>query len=253
MEEIRNTVRCFPNRPMGCFGTSPHSTNRTKTIVLLIVLLVLLSHSTKKSFSQDTSQFFGVETIVRDVKTRFKLSRSEVRDLIPSIKEENQNVILIYNHYSPDEPGSLPALWRDVIDFRIDFEARVRPAFTKRQKAALRQARTELERRILNLAFQDCVGFLGEFLDLGRLEFEGVERVLSFDFKRKHQAILKHLSNTSLLETEIKKVNDDTEQMLGRILSSRQMRLFRALSASGDSVASLLAEQRSISFPARSV
>jgi hypothetical protein len=88
------------------------------------------------------------------------------------------NVVSIYVRFGGAEPEYSPMLWREIVERRLDFETRVKNKLTKRQKAALRTARTELEQRILSYLVEDYISFLARFFELNSLEFEEIGKFL---------------------------------------------------------------------------
>jgi len=216
-------------------GISPCRLNVLKSLLILSILLFIPA----ESYPQD-SESFGVKSIINEVKRKFRLNAQDLRRLVPLIKKENKNVILIYLRFDGDEPDYSAALWDEIIEQRTAFEARLDVDFTNRQKAALRAARTELERRVIGFVVEDYVTFLDKFLELNGLEFEVIDRLLNLEYKKKHQLVVRYLSDPPFLEAELQKLSEKTAYWMEKILSREQWRLYRSLSTENETVVASL-------------
>jgi hypothetical protein len=204
----------------------------------LILILFLLP---RESYPQ-RNEVFGVTNLINDVKKRFKLSALDVKSIKPLINEENKNVLQIYVRFSGDEPEYSRRVWREMIERRRDFEAGIRPDLTKRQRAALRAARTGMERRILNYLVDDYVSFLARFLDLNEWEFEDVQDLFESESKRTYQVMTDYLSDPGLLQMEIERITEETDSRMQKILTGEKWRDYRTLGQPDAPVAFFLSE-----------
>jgi hypothetical protein len=205
-----------------------HFSARVSALKIIIVLFVLLFIPTN-SHPQD-SEFFGVGTIIKNVKKRYKLNAAEVRRISPLIERENKNVVMIYARFGGREPEYSPALWREIIERRLDFESRIKSELTKRQIAPLRMARTKLEQRILDFLVHDYMSVLSRSLELDGVEYDLIRQLLYTESDRKHQLITKHLSSLAFLGRKLDLISAETERRLEKMLTREQLRTYRSLS-----------------------
>ena len=180
--------------------------------------------------------FFSVSSIMRDVKSQFKLNRGDVLRLGPMIENENFDVLMIYVRFGGDEPEYSRAIWRDVISRRTEFEGRLDPKLTNTQRSALRSARTALERRVLEFLIQDYLFFVSNVLQLDGLELEAIEHLFNKEIERKHKLVFNNLKRNSFLQAELEKANLETESWLARILTPEQLRIYRSISLQEDNL-----------------
>ena len=216
-----NAVMCI--RCYRFAGSMPTRVLMNSALVMLALLLTQI-----QCYPQN-SEFFDVRSIMRDIKVRYELSPADIHRLGPVIEKENQDVLVIYSRFDGYEDEYPINLWREIIRRRSDFETRIIAGFNPRQKAALRTARTALERRILSFLLEDYVNFLGDFLGLDSLQIEATGNVLSSESKRKHQMITRSNGNPALLQTQLDKLAKDTDIVIRIILSPEQYRLYRSL------------------------
>jgi hypothetical protein len=202
---------------------------RESAVRILVVLIVLLVVQPVLLYAQST-EFFNVNTIINDVQKQFKLNSKELHSLKPLVVQENEDVIQIYLRFSLKEPEYLSEIWQVLINRRVDFETRLKAKLTKRQKAALRAARTTLEERILGFLADDYAMFLGDSLELDELELEAVQLVISAEYESKHELIVKYVSRPDFLQTQLEKNDAESESKLKMIFSPRQFRDYQLLS-----------------------
>jgi hypothetical protein len=205
---------------------------RPSLIPFLLVLLIFVagtSHAQK-------ADFFNVSSIMRDVKSEFKLNRGDVRRLGPMIENENFDVLMIYVRFGGAEPEYSRAIWRDVISRRTEFESRLDPKLTTTQRSALRSARTALERRVLEFLIQDYLSLVSSILGLDGLELEAMEHLFDKEIQRKHRLVFNNLRKTSFLQSELEKVSLETESWLAKILTPEQLRIYRSIALAEDNL-----------------
>lgn len=203
-----------------------------------IFLLLLLFILPQKAYFQKSNNVFAVSRVISDVKKRYKLNSQDVTKIKPLINRENNDIIQLYARFSTEEPEYSHRLWQEMIVQRRDFETR-KVILTKRQKVALRAARTGMEKRLLNYLVGDYVNFLGQLLNLGEFEFNDVQDIFETDKDKKYGLATNYLFNSVLLQKELEIVSEETERAMRKILSNEQWRDYRSLSGPDDSVASL--------------
>jgi hypothetical protein len=121
-------------------------------------------------------------------------------------------------------------LWRDIADQRVAFEARIATKLTQRQAIAVRSARASLERRVIGRVLDDFTeGLIGE-LELDDLQTEAVTHIFRKDSDSKLDLIVRYNRRPEILDRELDRTTRETENLLSKILSPEQMRLYRSLS-----------------------
>ena len=189
-------------------------------------------------FAQDArpQQFFDVKSVIQDVQKRFSLNSTDLRHIGPLIQQDNADLLVLYARFGGTEPEYSPALWRRVIDQRLDFENRTAAKLTNRQASAVRAARGSLETRILTRIVEDYVDFLVVYLELEALEREAIEHLLQKERITKHELVMKYMREPVRLEKELETVTDRTDYWLAKILSAEQLRLYRSLYEPGPTI-----------------
>lgn len=196
--------------------------------IFVIALLVLLFLQIS-AYGQN-SEFFEVKSIIRDVKLRFELSPADIKRLDPLIKQENQEVLAIYSRFDGNEEGYPVDLWREMILSRRDFESRITSGFKPRERAALRTARTALERRVLSYLVDDFINFLADILELDNLQLEAVGKFMTRECGRKHLLIARSLSKPTLLDIQLSNLANETDTAMKIVLTPEQYRIYRTVS-----------------------
>ena len=199
------------------------------------VAAILLLAAPANVSAQD-GDFFNVSTIMRDVKSQYKLNRTDLRRIAPLVENENFDVLMIYVRFGGNEPDYSRAVWHDVVSRRTDFEARLDGKLTARQRSALRSARTALERRVLEFLIDDYLFFVSDILELDGLELEAVEHLFNKEIRKKHTLILKNLRWPALLQLELEKAGTETDTWLTRILTPEQIRIYRSVAVPRDNL-----------------
>jgi len=202
-------------------------------IALLILGILYSPHCL-----QAQESVFEVKSVIRDVRLRFKLNPADLRCLTPLIKKENNDVLLIYARFGGDEPDYTPELWKQLATKRAEFEGRMDEPLSKRQRSALRSARSALERRILTFIVGDFINFLGKYLDLDALQFDGVSHFYYLDSHNKYDLMLRGFRDPYLLQMAVAEVSKRTESWMERILTPDRLRVFRLLLANNDDLVS---------------
>lgn len=198
---------------------------------LLLVILV-----PQPVYLQDKDDF-GINKLISDVKKRFKLTSRDVSSIRPFLNNENKNVLSIYARFSGDEPEYSDRLWQQIVERRREFESDSRPKLIQRQKAALREARTRMERRILTYLIEDYVDFLGHVLNLDEWEFNDVEDLLVSESNQRCRLIKSHWTDPVLLQAEMEKISRETEAKMQKLLSAEQWRDYRSLTKPAEQIA----------------
>ncbi|GEM_PF-3594927 len=204
----------------------------SKLIVILYILLIIPTDA----FSQGYS-VFNIQTLIKEEKLKYNLTRNDIKLLLPLIKRENYEILNIYTRFGDSEIGYSEILWDFIILRRCEFETRIKGKLTKRQEAALRSVRTEMEEQILNLLVGDFINYLGDYLELDHFQFDRIGYLLYQEYKRKHQAVIRKLSNITLLQNEFERINVESKSEFGKILSPGQLRLYLTLSAKDEFIA----------------
>ena len=202
---------------------------RTSILIALTLVVPAISHAQK-------GDFFNVSSIMREVKNQFKLNRTDLRRLGPLVENENFDVLMIYVRFGGNEPEYSRAIWNDVTTRRSDFERRLERSLTVRQRSALRTARTALERRVLEFLIDDYVFFVSDILELDGLELEAIEHLFDKEIRQKHKLVLKNLKEPTRLQFELEKVSLETETWIAKILTPEQLRIYRTLALTEDSL-----------------
>jgi hypothetical protein len=218
-----HSATCFRRWTAACRRIELYAANFA--IVLLSVLLL------QTNFYGQNNEFFEIKSIIRDVKLRFELSPADLHRLGPLIQKENQEVLVIYSRFDGNEEGYPVDLWREVIRRRNDFESRINTGFKPREQAALRTARTALERRVLSYLVDDYINFLADVLELDNLQLEAVGKYLTRESSRKHLMIVKALSRPALLQAQLDIVAKETDRVMEIVLTHEQYRIYQTLSA----------------------
>ena len=207
--------------------------SRAARLLQIPIVLILLMLAPGMLHAQK-GDFFSVSTIMRDVKSQYKLNRGDVRRLGPLIENENFDVLMIYVRFGGNEPEYSRAIWRDLISRRTDFENRLDPKLTAVQRSALRSARTAMERRVLDSLIQDYLFFVSNILELDGLEAEAIVHLFEKEVMRKHKLVLSGLKQTSRLRTDLEKISLETESWLTKILTPEQLRMYRSITTPED-------------------
>ena len=214
--------------PTSFFNTHAES-NQGIARWLMVLIFLPIAFLTPCPSSAQNNHLFAVNPIIRDVRAQLKLNIQDVRLVAPLIEQENRDVLLIYARFDSDEPEYSPALWKEVVNRRLDFESRSGSNLTNRQKAALRIARTALERRVLGILVDDYIYFLVDILELTDLQTEGIDYLLKIDCRKKHRSIINHYMSPAFLEAEIKLIEKETDSKMSDILSPAQLRIYHSL------------------------
>lgn len=190
------------------------------------------------SLAQDAhpQQFFDVKSVIQDVQKRFSLNSTDLQHIGPLIQKDNADLLVVYERFGGSDPEYSAALWRRVVDQRMDFENRTAAKLTNRQASAVRVARRSLETRILTRIVEDYVDFLVVYLELEALEREAIEHLLQKERTTKHALVMKYMQEPVRLEKELEVVSDRTEYWLGKILSQEQRRLYDSLYEAGPTI-----------------
>jgi len=183
------------------------------------------------------NELFDTQRITSDIKRRFHLSSSDVKQIEPVIAQENKKVAKIYVRFCGDEPEYSSRVWRQIVDDRMSFESSLSSSLTMKQKEALRSARAKMEKRIVDYLVVDYVTFLSQLLELSDFEFSDVNDIFESESEKKRRLITDHLGNPGLLAREIERVTDETEFRLKSVLSPEQWRQYNELESTQDLVA----------------
>jgi len=183
------------------------------------------------------NELFDTQRITSDIKRRFHLSSSDVKQIEPVIAQENKKVAKIYVRFCGDEPEYSSRVWRQIVDDRMSFESSLSSSLTIKQKEALRSARAKMEKRIVDYLVVDYVTFLSQLLELSDFEFSDVNDIFESESEKKRRLITDHLGNPGLLAREIERVTDETEFRLKSVLSPEQWRQYNELESTQDLVA----------------
>jgi len=203
-----------------------------KLIVVLFILLIIPADA----FSQGSS-VLNVQSVIKAVKLKYRLTVKDINLLLPLIKQENFEILNIYARLSETENGYSPVLWNDIIVSRCEFETRIKGKLTRRQELVLRTVRADMEEQILNILVDEYIEFLGGYLEFDRFELQRIGNLFDQECKRKHQLIIRKLANITLLQIEIEKINGETKAEIQKILSPTQFRMYLLLSTQDEFIA----------------
>ncbi len=223
----RGSLAHCAERLLGRLQYRAGSLQLTSFVLALMLVVPAIVHAQK-------GDFFSVSSILRDVKSQFKLSRTDLRRLGPLVENENFDVLMIYVRFGGNEPEYSRAIWSDMTTRRADFEKRLERSLTVRQRSALRSARTALERRVLEFLIDDYVFFVSDILELDGLELEAIEHLFDKEIGQKHKLLLKNLKEPTRLQFELEKVSLETERWIAKILTPEQIRIYRSLTLAED-------------------
>jgi len=201
------------------------------SIAFLFLILFITNHIAYSQF-----ELADLSSVVRDVKIRYNLTKTDVRRIRPMIERENEDVILIYTRYEGSTPGYSATLWREMIRRRNGFEARLNIDLTARGKSAVRAARTEMEARLLGVLVDEYVYFLDEWLELNPFQFAVADDLLKTENRIKHRLVVQYLNAPEVLEQELNRISDATNSKMARILLPSQIRLYRELLSPGSNL-----------------
>lgn len=173
-------------------------------------------------------------TLERRLKKEFKLTANDLDRLRPLMGVENTSVARTYGRYSDEEnKENFLSLWTGVRIQRWEFEARLPHDLSRREIEALRAARSEFERRVLDLWLDDYLNLLADVLDLDRLQTSDVQSIFENETRMRLQLIRKE-KGQSRMNLEWQKITDRREELLPGILNSDQLKTYLSLGKMAD-------------------
>jgi hypothetical protein len=178
-----------------------------------------------------------VKALKTEIRTRFSLSERDLVRIEPWIDQEGKKLIRMYVRFSGEEAEYSPRVWDQVIEDRSSFESSLLPSFSKRQKEAVRSARSRMEKKVLRYLVDDYLNMLAQVLDLSDFQSSETADLLEADSSKKTQLIALRLNDVPRLQKELEYVTETTELSLKKILTADQWRLFLQLKENSTPVA----------------
>jgi hypothetical protein len=180
--------------------------------------------------SSQKVEFFDVKPVIRDVQKRFRLTAKDVSYVSPLIRQDNSDLLMIYNRFGGPAADYSTSLWREIADQRSTFETRMGSHLTRRQETAVRSARGALERRVIGRVRNDYLDFVIAELELDDIEIEAVNHIFQKDSDTKLALVSRYHRQPEVLEKELERSTIEMESWMLKVLSPEQMRLYRSLS-----------------------
>src|SRR5436190_8458535 len=131
----------------------------------MLALWCLLIFLPQPVFSQRTD-ILEVKVLKNEIRNRYSLSERELLKIEPLIDQEGRKLIKMYVRFSGDEAEYSSRVWDQVIEDRSSFEQSLAPTLSKRQKEAVRSARSRMEKKVLGYLVDDYLNLLVQLLDL---------------------------------------------------------------------------------------
>lgn len=202
-------------------------TSRRSLILTFALVVALLTILPPTVYLQDKDEF-EVNSLIKDVKKRFKLSARDVKSIRPWINRENRNVVAMYARFSGDRPEFSDRLWCGILAANREFEATVDRRLTARQKAALRAAHRQMQERIVNYLAEDYLSFLNDYLEFDEWTLRDVTKLFE-TAKAKKLELITAGKDVGVLQKQMDAIDGDTRRGLSKLLSDEQWRSLRDL------------------------
>lgn len=210
------TLRDSLNR---CPGAS--FLRRHALTVVLACCLVILAPEYATSQRNDILEVKALKT---EIKSRFSLSGTDLSRIEPLIDQESRKLIKMYVRFNGDEPEYSPRVWDQVIEDRSGFALSLGSALSKRQREALRSARSRMEKKVLRYLVDDYLNFLAQVLELSDFQSNEVADLLDSECTKKSMLVTARLGDVPRLQKELEYQTDVTELGLKKILTADQWR-----------------------------
>jgi hypothetical protein len=210
---------------------------RFAEIVFSIVASCCLILFFSQNASSQRTDILEVKALKSEIRTRFSLSERDLVRIEPWIDQEGKKLIRMYVRFSGDDAEYSPRVWDQVIEDRSSFELSLAPTLSKRQKEAVRSARSRMERKVLRYLVDDYLNLLVQILDLSDFQSTETADLLEADSTKKMQLIALRLRDVSSLQKELDYLTQTTELRLKRILTADQWRIFLQLKESSTPIA----------------
>jgi hypothetical protein len=221
-----------------------HSNNYSQALTLLFarfaysaVALCCLMLLFPQDASSQRTDILEVKALKSEIRTRFSLSERDLVRIEPWIDQEGKKLIRMYVRFSGDEAEYSSRVWDQVIEDRASFELSLAPTLSRRQKEAVRSARSRMEKKVLRYLVDDYLNLLGQLLDLSDFQSSEIADLMDSDSTKKTQLIALRLGDVPHLQKELEYVTQTTELSLKRILTSDQWRMFLQLKENSTPVA----------------
>jgi hypothetical protein len=210
-----------------------HFTRFAFSIIALCCLVLLVP----RDASSQRTDILEVKALKTDIRNRFSLSERDLVRIEPWIDQEGKKLIRMYVRFSGDEAEYSSRVWDQVIEDRSSFELSLAPTLSKRQKEAVRSARSRMEKKVLRYLVDDYLNLLVQLLDLSDFQSSETADLLESDTTKKTQLIALRLSDVPRLQKELDYVTQTTELGLKRILTADQWRMFLQLKENSTPIA----------------
>ena len=190
--------------------------------------LLLVVQPSADVFGQE-NPLLNTSAVEARLRRQFKLTGSDIKQLQPLIRRENEDAVLMYKLYIRAAGDDFLSLWNGVRTSRAEFEQRLRGDLTPRQKDALRAARSDFETQILNWWLDDHVDALADFLGFDSFQVNCVRGVFEIETQKRLRLINSRAQLFTQGEWEWQKLTDEREKNLEEILDSDQLRLYHSM------------------------
>ncbi len=207
-----------------------------RALLSLAALCCLILFLPQAASSQRTD-ILEVKALKSEIRSIYSLSERDLVRIEPLIDQEGRKLVKMYVRFSGDEAEYSPRVWDQVIEDRSTFELSLTTTLSRRQKVALRSARSRMEKKILGYLVDDYLNVLGELLELSDFQSREITELYESDTTKKTQLITLRLGDVPRLQKELEYVTQTTELALKKILTTDQWRMFCQLKENSTLVA----------------
>ena len=212
-----------------------------RSAITFCCILLCLAFPTSGSAQADPL-FETAEVEIR-LAVKLKLTPKDRRLLRPLIEWESDDLLSLYEYYADQNAPIFTSLWDAVRSRRREIAVRSVRSLTPRQEKALSLARSEFEKQILELWFDDNLQILMDLLDLDWVQFKYVQRVFYMEHLGRLNVLRRELGNAIQLNSTWQWLGDERDRKLERIVSDSQLRLYRKLTTPPDLIARMYLDE----------
>jgi hypothetical protein len=199
-------------------------------------LIPLLFFTFSLAVCAQDAELLTIKPVLNEVSSRFKLRSRDIRSVSRVVERENFDVLSIYARFGGKQIEYGCDLWTDVEQRRRAFDARIGRRLNVRQRAAVRAARLELERRVLDYLVDEYFLLLDDMLEFNAVQREAFMHLLYVDSRHRHSAIVQLIAKPSELRLRLEDCDEDMERSIDLVLTPAQRRVYKILSFSKESV-----------------
>ena len=168
-----------------------------------------------------------VKALKTEIRARYSLTERELLKIEPLIDQEGRKLIKMYARFSGgDEAEYSSRVWDQIIEDRSSFESTLSAALSKRQREAVRSARSRMEKRVLGYLVDDYLSLLTQALELSDLQSNEMIDLFDSDTTKKLQLIALRLGDVPNLQKALENVTESTERSVKGILTADQWRMY---------------------------